>query len=499
MRRRLRNAFAVAGSLALGVWLASASGLGGDSGFPPPSISYRVVAEPDSGFAVELRGRGLHGRHPEFRLVDGWGLLQDQASHVRGVRAEDESGRAIGLEQALVDGEARWRLARRPRGEVVLRYRVDSFDPDLSPESSFTSRDRFLLLGYSLFLVPAGVPSFAPAPLDVALIAPKGWPLWASWPGSGRRFRPPTLHDLWSGVAAGGAFRLSRVEAGPVSVSVLTEAPIPDLLGLTVANRLFPGLREMVALFGASPRGDSLAVLAIYRVVSRREPMSMLSGCSEEGAFLCLATPDRFRDVTGLTTVATHECVHFYLGGAVAASGEPPYRNSPELVWLMEGVTEYLTYRLLEDAGSLPPGETERVARRKEREMLASAEPGLSLAEAARRMEDPRIYTLVYSRGFLVGRLLDRAMDARAPGAFSGALRDLFEAHNFYATQETITPEEARAAFEARCPGIGDLLDRFAIGTERLPRIADGPEGPNGVAMPTRVIQSRPERTSGAG
>jgi predicted metalloprotease with PDZ domain len=113
-------------------------------------------------------------------------------------------------------------------------------------------------------------------------------------------------------------------------------------------------------------------------------------------------------------------------------------------------------------------------------------------------MEDPRIYTLVYSRGFLVGRLLDRIMDAQAPGSFSGALRDLFESHNFYATQETVTPEEVRAVFEARCPGIVQFLDRFAFGSGALPRVGESPEAPPGLAMPTRVAERAQEKTSGA-
>jgi predicted metalloprotease with PDZ domain len=250
---------------------------------------------------------------------------------------------------------------------------------------------------------------------------------------------------------------------------------VPDLIGLGVANRLFPALRELVSYFGAPPRGDSLSVLALYRAGSTRDSMSSLSGCSEESAFLCLATRDRFRDVEGLTTLAVHECVHFYLGGAVSADGEPPYRNSPELVWLLEGVTEYLTYRLLETAGSLPPGESERVAIRKEREMLA-APAGLSLADAARRMETAQTYMLVYSRGYLVARLLERTMEARVPGSFAGALREFFESHNFYRERRTITLAVVREVFEARCPGIGSFLDRYAWGAEALPAVSSTQE-----------------------
>lgn len=225
----------------------------------------------------------------------------------------------------------------------------------------------------------------------------------------------------------------------------------------------------------------------------------MLSGCSEEGAFLCLATRDRFRDPEGLTVLAAHECLHFYLGGAISPDGEPPYRNSPELVWLMEGVTEYLTFRLLEDAGSLPAGATERAARKKEAELAASPEPRISLAEAARRMEETSVYTLVYSRGFLVGRLLEERMNARAPGSFEAALRDLFRGHNFYATRRTVGSDEVRAVFEARCPGIGEVIDRYATGGGTLPPAGNAEDSAPRPATGPGSGPRAPQSTNGAG
>jgi predicted metalloprotease with PDZ domain len=226
-------------------------------------------------------------------------------------------------------------------------------------------------------------------------------------------------------------------------------------------------------LFGAAPRGDSLRVLALYRTQPFRDGRSLMSGNSEEGAFLCLATPDRFRNADQMTILAAHECLHFYLGGAITACPEPPFRNTPDLIWFMEGVTEYLSYRLLERAGLLDSQDIADIAVGKEREYRDTRGwRGLTLADAARRMEDITIYSLVYTRGFLVGFLLDQEMTRRSgPGSFDRALRTLFEKHNFYRDGKVVTAEEVRRIFDAESPGAGNLIARFAESSEPIPRL----------------------------
>jgi len=484
------------GGLALGVWIAVMTGLAG--GEPaPPSLDYRVRADPDSGFTVVLRAQGLKARRPCFRILDGWGLIQDQSSHVEQIDVRDGAGHQVPLTLVRGNGETRWKLARNPKGEITIRYRVRGYDPYLSPEASFVEQRRWVFLGYSVLLVPGGVSAYDPMRIRVHLeTATRSW---SSWPASPQGFAPPTLHDVWSGFAAAGDFQCARVASDRTSVSVLTDLRTPPLIGTTIANRLFPGLRGMADLFGGAPRGDSLSVLALYRMAPPKGLISEVSGSSEEAAFLCLATPDRFRDVSGLTVLAAHECLHFYLGGAISSGGEPPFRNSPDLVWLMEGVTEYLTYRLLEEAGSLPRGETEEVSLRKEEEMTKVPEPGLSLADAARRMNEPDIYTLVYSRGFLVARMLEATMESREPGSFTRALRDLYERYNFYEKGAMVTPSEVRAAFEARCPGIGVVIDHYAAGANPLPEVNGDGSAPIVAAPPSRPGAPRPKAASGAG
>ena len=484
------------GGLALGVWIAIMTGLAGGE-TAPPTLDYRVRADPDSGFTVVLRAEGLRARRPSFRILDGWGLLQDQAAHVERFEARDEQGILIPASLVKGNGETRWKLARNPKGKLTVRYRVRGYDPYVSPEASFVEPRRWVFLGYSVLLVPAGVPAYDPMRVRVHLDTASQ--SWASWPSAEDGYAPPTLHDVWSGFAAAGDFQCARLASERTSVSVLTELRLPRLVGTTIANRLFPGLRGMADLFGAAPRGDSLRVLALYRMAPVEGLLSQVSGSSEEAAFLCLATPDRFRDVSGLTVLAAHECLHFYLGGAISSGGEPPFRNSPDLVWFMEGVTEYMTYRLLEQAGSLPRGETEEVSLQKEAEMAKVPEPGLSLADAARRMNEPEIYTLVYSRGFLVARMLEATMESREPGSFDRVLRDLFEQHNFYETGAMVTPAEVRGAFEARCPGIGVVLDHYAVGTNPLPEVDGETHAPVVSVPPPPRAPSRPKAASGAG
>jgi predicted metalloprotease with PDZ domain len=450
-------------------------------------LSYVVKTASGEDFEVELRATGLRGRQPRFRILNGWGVLQDQDSHIVDIRAEDEGGESIEVHRENRDGETSWRLARRPQGEMRLTYRVRPYDPYRSPEASFVDSHRFVVLGYSVFLLPENVSNYDQNPISVRVDTPVGWEVWGSWPRVGDRFHPPTTHDLWSGVAAGGEFNPSRLEAGEVSVTVLTEPPIPDLMGITIANRLLPVMREMYSLFGAPPRGDSLQVLALYRVAPFQDRMSTMSGNSEEGAFLCLASPDRYRNADPLTVLAIHECLHFYLGGAISASPEPPFRNAPDLVWLMEGVTEYLTFSLMERAGILTPGELERVVTKKEKEYLDThGSATYTLADAARRMQDLDVYGLVYSKGFLVGKLLDQKMEQLCgPGTFEKAIRALFEKHNFYRTGDVVTPKQVREIFEEYCQDSGLIIELYAHGNRKLPPLSTGHPS-TGIAATTR-------------
>ena len=477
------------GILALALAATVLSGILAPQGDPNRhlELDYAVRPVPGDGFDVELRAIGLPGRKPVFRLLDGWGLLQDQGAHLSGFRAETGAGVPIAVSTRQEDGEALWRLAENA-DTVLVRYRVSPYDPHHSPEASFATSDRFVLVGYSLFPVPDGIRHFDPLALRVRIDAPDEWPQWASWPASPDGYRPPTAHDLWSGTVAGGSFRATRLTGDPVSVTVLTDEVAGQNFGLTVANRLLRVLRGLVDLFGAPPAGDSLDMLALFRTMPGEPGVGMLKGSSEERCFLALATPDRYSDVSSVLALAVHESVHFYLGSAVASRSEPPYRNSPDLIWLMEGMVEYLTFRLMRDAGAITTAEYREVVLSKDQEYRACPGAKLySLADAARRMEDVDAYPLVYSRGFLVARLLEEEMDAACgAGSLDRALRRIFDEHRFDRTGKPLSPKAARRVFAETCPAAEAVIARYALEKTALPAPKEEP-----AAEPVRAIAAR--------
>jgi len=441
-------------------------------------LRYAVRAVPDHGFEVELRAGGFPRGVPGLRILNGWGMIQNQPGRVGEVLAWDLEGREVPVAFEAGEEAATWTLTRDPRGAFRLRYRVRPHDPHAAPHASFVSRERMLCLGYSLFLAPRNLDYAAPLNVIVSVETPEGWERWSSWPGAGP-YRPGSIRELWGGVVAAGDFLASGLAGDGLEVTVLTEGTGNRTLGLNITNRLFPVLREMIGVFGAPPRGPSLDVLAVYRTMPRRGNKSVMIGTSEERAFLCVATPDRYRDPDDLTALAAHECLHFYLGGAVTASPEPPFRNSPDLVWLMEGLTEYLSFRLMERAGVLTSegrAEVERAKEEKYRENPFQA--GTSLADAARMMSNIEAYALVYTRGYLVGRLLDREMTRRCgAGALDGFLRRLFEEHAFAVTGRSVTPEAVGGLLESECPGSFEAIRAYAEGSRVLPRLPAGGSG----------------------
>lgn len=435
-------------------------------------LEYLLSLDPAEGIVVTCTARGLRDRNPEFQLLGDYGMLRDLPGHVEGLEARDGAGRALAVEPRRTSSQGLWRVRRRGADEITLRYRVRSYDPLVSPEATFVEPDRGLALGYSAFVAPTELTDYLPSRIRVRVAAPEGWPVWTSWGDGAGPHAPTTLHRLWSGGAAAGAYRESRLASGPARVVVLTEAHWTSVTGLTIANRLIPALRGMIALFGAPPYAEeTLDVLAVYRVAPPNPRQGKLIGVSEENAFFCLATPDRYEDLDELTALAVHECLHFYLGGAILPEPEPPYNNAPDLIWLTEGVTEYLTFRIMAEAGVLSPSAFSEIAVAKRRKMtVLEARGTASMATAARLVHDPETYELIYTRGFFLGALLETWMDGRSgPGAFDGALRDLFVRYDFRRTARWVTPEDVESVFAARTPGADELIRRYGRGAEPLP------------------------------
>ena len=439
-------------------------------------LSYRVRAVPQQGFEVELTVHGMVGDRPYLRMLSGWGLVQDQPGHVVGHEAWDDYG-PLPMTRENDSEESYWQLERKPEGDLHVRYRVKNQPAEIAPHASFTGRDHMLLLGYSLFLLPGEIDHFAPLSATVSVELPERWNTWSSWPHESQVFAPSTAHELWSLVIAGGNYRPAQLASGRVDATVLTEGQGNSTLGLHILNRLFPVLREMETLFGAPPKGDQLRVLAVFRELPVQGTKSILMGTSETGSFLCLATPDRYRTPDDLTALAVHECLHFYLGGAVTASPEPPFRNAPEMAWLMEGVVESVAFRLMERAGVLSPDQARAITQDKLQKLTRSPRTqGMSLAEAARAMDDLELYTLVYNRGYLFARLLEEHMDRTCgDGSFDTFLRRLFEEQGVAATQRAVTNKSVAKLLDEVCPGSFALVEDYAFTGRALPALANEP------------------------
>jgi predicted metalloprotease with PDZ domain len=341
---------------------------------------------------------------------------------------------------------------------VVLRYPVYGENPLSRADATFLDGARAVLVGRDVFVIPAGLDQAAPADITVDLRVAGGWPVWSTWGTGDSGLRPSTFEDLVNGFAAAGDFAERSLESGDARAVILVEGRGNGRTGLTVANRLLPVLRETVDLFGASPRGGRFEVLAVYRFHPRNDRRSTMFGVRKNRGFLCLASPDRYEDLRDITALAAHECLHAWLGGALRVAAEPPHANAPELIWFLEGLTEYLSWRLLRDAGVIDAAVYAEVAAAK-REKAAAVGPGLRLADAAERMADVRIYELVYTRGFLVAELLQSRMDESCgPGAFDEALRDLFRSHNTHETGTWLSAEVVREAFGGHCPAAREVI-----------------------------------------
>lgn len=377
---------------------------------------------------------------------------QGWATFLRGLQATDDAGRRIRLRDL---GKGRWVVPRPFPPAVRLRYEV-LLHHDAGPwpfgakEAAYVKDDGVFVTGRALFVAQDLM-----RPIAVRIEVPERWHVATPWAGvAGQRntFRVPNATELLQVGMALGQHQQRRLVLGGTTVILAVGHALPGALEL-FSETLGPALARAESLFGGSPSGK-------YVVVAHADRYD--GGSAFVRSFdVVFRDPPTRENRDRWAHVVTHEVLHLWLGGAIAA----PQRAQE--YWFTEGATDYLA-NLLELRAGVVDREAFLTRIGEAWDRYRAAPGGRSLRAAG--ADKAGNYDLLYSGGLLATLALDvemrRATDGRA--GIDALMRRLYAEHG--RTQRPMTYADLRQALVAvATPAHGMLLDRLTERAEPLP------------------------------
>jgi len=428
---------------------------------------YQVSVSGPDRFAVEARFA-----QPSKRWLAHFPIAarpEAQSESVRDLKAFDANGREVTVSYV---GEGAFKV---PDGQEVrmIRYSLladhDAVDWNIGAPGKDEVGTKFdqsyVFAGHAFFLVDWDMPR---CPVTVDFDLPEGWGVTAPWPREGGHYR---IEDSWA--MAQNMFAMGKDSAQQVDVGGLT-------LNWLMDSKLAPvsgDIKQILSILPAYYRdfwGDAPG--------SRFTVFFMSDYMSDGGAFwdsfaLRFAVPLSEADKISWRHTLGHEVMHLW-NGLGKANGE----GVPDLEWVNEGFTDYLTLKLMSQAGLIEPDMVEqRLANIVRRYVLAGRlTPKVTLRSAGANKPDN--WHAIYGGGALAALLIDAELSKSSPDAFGKALRSMrsqqgagydYDRFMFTLDKETggkgseivawLDSRPSTAAIVARLSGIGLDVSIFGI------------------------------------
>jgi predicted metalloprotease with PDZ domain len=296
------------------------------------------------------------------------------------------------------DGEARIRYVLSYDPVEMARY---AFAPNVGPE-------HFHLAGcqWMLRLRPADRTRHH----EISVVgAPEEWGLYSSLgPDPARLQATGTYDDLVSVMIGGGAgpHVTFEVESRPVSAFVQGRYDIPS--------------QEIVRAIRTIVKGQRTAMddheQPFYSVTVLPRP-GIIAGTSVRNLFVCFIKDDITREE--LYGLLAHEMFHTWLPNRIEIAlptGESSIRHE----WFSEGVTEYLSRRLMADDGLLGPDQFAELTNRDLYNLADNPAVEQSYAELRTAESEGRYDTAYKKLAYYRGAILALNWDARLAAAGRG-------------------------------------------------------------------------------
>lgn len=395
--------YLLAGCASLLVGLAHAS----DPAEPLARYQVRYLGadrfQVDATFAQPTTRLDLNASSPPGR-PDG------QAASVKGLQAFDAAGQPVAI---VFIGDGTWEMKQAPATRI--RYELHA-DHDAvvwragKEEVASKFDHTFYFVGDAFFLVDYRWPV---APIEVAFDLPSGWRVTSSWAGNGNRLVAQGADALGSNAFAMGLDASHVVKVGRLELTWLSDARVAS--AAEEITTLFERLPAAYTAFWGGAPGDRLGIFLLSD--------SMTDGGAFKNSFsMRLDTPMRAGERPIWMHTMAHELMHIWMNQANDGIGRS---GGGSHYWFTEGFTDYLTIKLMRQAGLLDRAMAgQRIANLIRRyELGRRLSPGIGMFAAGDRKHDN--WELVYGGGAMVALLLDAELSRKSPDGFRDMLRQL--------------------------------------------------------------------------
>lgn len=335
-----------------------------------------------------------------------------QSASVRDLQAFATDGSAVPVSY-IGDGAFE---TEGKRGATTIRYRLLA-DHELvdwniqapgKDEVAAKFDQSYVFAGHAFFLLDWEMKRCS---VEVAFDLPEGWNVTTPLKAEGDHFVVEDSWGLGQNLFAVGADSAEQVEVGGLTLNWLMDSKLEGVSG-DVRDILSVLPERYTQLWGEAPG-------------SRYSVFFMSDYMSDGGAFwdsfaLRFAVPLSEADKISWRHTLGHEVMHLW-----NSLGKKNGENVPELEWVNEGFTDYLTLKMMSQAGLIEPEMVEqRLANMIRRYVLSGKlTPDVSLrSSGANKGEN---WHAVYGGGAMVALLLDAELSREDPDAFPQLLRSM--------------------------------------------------------------------------
>ncbi|WP_291843108.1 hypothetical protein [Maricaulis sp.] len=377
---------------------------------PDPVASYVVtyLGEDRFGVAVEHAVPSNRWDLAFFPLSD---RPEGQAESVRDLSAFDANGQPV--EIAYV-GEGGWEIDGQ--GAVRLSYTIlaDHGEVDWGADGPGKDEvgdhfdDSYVFAGHAFFLLDWAMPRCA---VDVQFDLPDAWQVTAPWPVENGVYRIADSWSLGQNLFAMGEDAARTVQVGGLNLTWLMDKRLGAIT--PQVERVMAILPQHYRDFWGQAPGNAFSVFFMADTMSD-------GGAFYDSFAMRIAVPLNRADEINWSHTLAHEVMHLW-----NQLGRAQGRNVPELEWVNEGFTDYLTIKMASQAGILDEAMTEqRLANLIRRFNLArTLSPEVSIAAAGQ--DKPANWHLIYGGGGLAALFIDAELSRTDPDRFGAVLRDL--------------------------------------------------------------------------
>ncbi|WP_300530293.1 hypothetical protein [Maricaulis sp.] len=382
---------------------------------------------------------------------------QAQSASVRALRAYTSEGEDLAIEYI---GDGAWST---PDGQASrLTYQLVADHGEVDWNISAPGKDEvadiidgtYVFAGHAFFLIDWELPR---CDVTVSFDLPSGWQVVSPWDDRGDHHWVRETWALGQNMFGMGPATPYSTSSGGLDLTWLVDPRLAPIM--PTIESILGDLPAAYTEFWGEAAGEAYTIFFMADYTSD-------GGVFYDSFAMRIALPLRSADQINWSHTLGHEVMHLW-----NPIGRTSGRNVPELEWVIEGFTDYLTLKLMAQAGYWDTDLLEqRIANIFRGYYIAGlVETPESIAQAGYAKGDN--WYSVYSAGSLIAMFLDAELSQDDPERFADVMRQLaadrgdgYSFETFMARFDTLTDGRASEIYtwiESR-PSNAEYIERMS-------------------------------------